>query len=92
MTAPFDGTIIAVGGEVGDEVSANTAFITVADLVHPTVAFSVDETDADKVNIGGTAEVVFDALPDDVFTGTVIQVNPSLTSSNSVQVLSSQSR
>ncbi len=90
MTAPFDGTIITVGGEVGDEVTANTAFITVADLVHPTVAFSVDETDADKVNIGGSADVVFDALPDEIFTGTVIQVDPSLTSSNSVQVLSGQ--
>lgn len=88
MTAPFDGTVISVGGKMGDEVNALATFITVADLVHPQVAFSVDETDADKVAIGGTAEVTFDALPDQVFAGQVVQVNPSLTTSNNIQVLS----
>lgn len=86
LTAPFDGTILAVAGEVGDEVEAGT-FITIADLRHPEVEFSVDETDMDKVSIGAEAEIVFDAIPGTIFKGKVTQVNPNLESVNNVQVL-----
>jgi multidrug efflux pump subunit AcrA (membrane-fusion protein) len=36
------------------------------------------------VGLGYEAEVVFDALPDDTFTGQVIQVDPQLVDSNGV--------
>ncbi|MEN6436335.1 MAG: efflux RND transporter periplasmic adaptor subunit, partial [Anaerolineaceae bacterium] len=75
--APFDGTILSIEGEVGDEVGTN-AFITIADLVHPEVEFWIDETDLDKASVGTSTEVTFDAIPDKVFKGTVTEINPTL--------------
>lgn len=86
MTAPFDGTITVVNGETGDVADTGT-FITIADLQHPLVSFSIDETDIDKAAIGSAATVVFDAMPDLTFSGTVTQLNPSLTSSGGYSVL-----
>lgn len=86
MIAPFDGTVLSVGGKVGDKVG-NETFITLIDLQHPWVEFSVDETEMDKVAVGETAEIVFDALPDQTFTGTVIRINPTLVSTQGYQVL-----
>lgn len=86
LVAPFDGTILTVNGETGDEVEAGT-FITIADLRHPDVEFSVDETDMDKVSIDAEAEVVFDAMPNTVFKGKVTLVNPHLTTASGIQVL-----
>lgn len=86
LTAPFDGTILAVSGEVG-EISGTGAFITIADLAHPQVEFSADETDLDKLAVGEQANVYFDAIPDRVFIGTVTRINPSLTTSGSYQVV-----
>ncbi len=87
LKAPFDATVIRVEAGVGDEVGTG-AVITLADLLHPRVEFSVDETDMDKVEVGKAAEVTFDALPDQTFKGTVIQVNPALESLSGYQVLS----
>lgn len=87
MKAPFSGTVLAVNGEAGDEVGTST-FISIIDLYHPKVEFSADETDVDKVIVGNAAEIVFDSLPDMTFNGTVIQVSPSLTSSNGYSVIS----
>jgi multidrug efflux pump subunit AcrA (membrane-fusion protein) len=86
MRAPFDGTVLSVNGEAGNAVGTE-AFITLIDLFHPQVAFSVDETDLDKVQMGAAAEVVFDAIPETVFGGTVTQLSPSLMSVGGYQVL-----
>ncbi len=86
LTAPFDGTILSVAGKVGDE-AGTSAFITIADLAHPQVEFSVDETDMDKVAMGETATVSFDAIPDRTFTGKVIRIYPALVTSGGYQVL-----
>lgn len=86
LTAPFDGTILAVAGSAGDEVGTDT-FITIADLAHPQVEFSIDETDMAKVSAGIQANVTFDALPDLVFTGTVTRINPALETSNNYKVV-----
>lgn len=86
LTAPFDGTVLSVAGETGSTANTNT-FISVIDLSHPRVEFSVDESDMDKIKVGNTAQVVFDALPDDIFSGTVSQVTPQLVSTGGYQVL-----
>ncbi len=85
IVAPFDGTILSVAGLAGDSVGTDT-FITIADLAHPLVDFSVDESDMDHVAIDQEAEVVFDALPDHTFKGKVIRIDPSLTTSGQYQV------
>jgi HlyD family secretion protein len=80
IEAPFRGTIMSIDADVGDEVSGT--FITLADLSQAHVEIFLDETDMNKIEVGYEAEVIFDALPDLVFTGRVIQVDPSLYESN----------
>ena len=91
LKAPFDGTIISIAGKEGDTVTTD-AFIVIADLNHPDVNFSYDETDLDKVAVGDTAQVVFDAVPDTTYDATVTSVSPSLTSSQGYSVLTGVAR
>ena len=53
-----------------------------ADLEQPLLEIYLDETDLDKVGVGFDVDVIFDALPDEIFTGQVVQVDPMLSSLN----------
>lgn len=86
LQAPFDGTILSVARSAGDEVGTD-AFITIADLAHPKVQFSIDETDMDKASVGESANVAFDAIPDTIFTGAVTRIDPALASSGGYSVV-----
>jgi RND family efflux transporter MFP subunit len=85
IVAPFAGTIMEVGAAVGDTVSGS--FITLADLSMPHLEVFLDETDAANFAVGYEAEVIFDALPDSMFMGHVIQVDPSLESQGNISTI-----
>ncbi|HEY46556.1 MAG TPA: HlyD family efflux transporter periplasmic adaptor subunit [Anaerolineae bacterium] len=85
IVAPMDGTILAITAEVGDNVSGS--FITLADLSQLYLDIYLDEADLDKIHVDYEAEVTFDALPDFVFTGHVVQVNPSLYTSGPISTI-----
>jgi HlyD family secretion protein len=78
LVAPFDGTILTIAGVEGDRVTSDLTFITVADDTHPQVQFIMDESDLQKIALNETADVKFDAIANQVFTGTVVEVNPTL--------------
>jgi multidrug efflux pump subunit AcrA (membrane-fusion protein) len=86
LTAPIDGTVLAVDAGVGETISAAT-IITLANLEPKTLEVYLDETDLDKVAVGYPVEVVFDALPDLTFTGQVTQVSKSLQELSGVQAI-----
>jgi RND family efflux transporter MFP subunit len=81
LVAPFDGVVTGVSGTVGLDVGAGGAVVTVADTSRYVLGIMVDESDLSSLAIGREVEIVFDALPDQLFTGAVTQVDPSLTSS-----------
>ncbi|MEZ4519457.1 MAG: efflux RND transporter periplasmic adaptor subunit [Chloroflexota bacterium] len=85
LVAPMAGTITAISASPGEEVSGT--FITLADLDNPTLEVYLDETDLDMVGIGYSAEVVFNAFPDEIFNGTVVEVDPSITTTNGVSAV-----
>jgi RND family efflux transporter MFP subunit len=87
LITPISGTIISLDFVVGDTVSENSEIITIADLSQKNIEIYLDETDWDKIAVGYEAEVTFDAMPDQVFTGSVIQVDPSLYTSNNTSVV-----
>jgi multidrug efflux pump subunit AcrA (membrane-fusion protein) len=58
--------------------AADQSLVTLADLSQPLLEIYVDETDFEKVAPGYPVEITFEALPDQVFTGEVIEVHPSL--------------
>lgn len=81
IIAPISGTILSVNASVGNMVDTSTV-ITVADLSQLELDFYMDETDWDLVAVGNQADVSFDALPDQTFTGQVTQVDAELYQSN----------
>ncbi len=85
IVAPMDGTILAVTAEVDENVSGS--FITLADLSQLYMEIFLDETDMDKIDLDYEVEVIFDALPDRVFTGRVVRVDPSLYTSGQISTV-----
>jgi HlyD family secretion protein len=77
LTAPFPGTVTAVAASAGELVGTGT-MVTLADLSQPLVELYLDETDLDLIAVGYEVEVIFDALPDEVFAGHVVRVDPVL--------------
>jgi RND family efflux transporter MFP subunit len=74
MIAPFDGTVISLGSEVGDLISSSTIVVSLADLSNLRVRAIVDETDISKVEIGQEVGITFDAFPGHQFRGQVLEV------------------
>jgi RND family efflux transporter MFP subunit len=87
LYAPVDGTVIAVSAEAGERVGSDAqTLITLASLSQPLLEVFVDESDMDKIAVGYEVEVELDAIPDELFTGRVIQVDPTLVREDNVDV------
>ena len=78
LVATLDATVMEVKIEVGERATENTTVITLADLATPQIEVYVDESDMAMVQVGYECTVEFDALPDEVFTGHVVSVDPQL--------------
>ena len=77
LLAPIDGTLAAIDADVAEAVGTQS-ILALIDLSQPLVRFWVEETDLDKVAIGNRVTVVFEALPDEAFTGEIVRVDPAL--------------
>ncbi len=82
MIAPISGVITVLNLQVGNEVGAGDAVVTINDLSQPyRLTVYLDESDWQNVSVGNDAEVIFDLLPDATLTGTVIEKSPALVTS-----------
>jgi HlyD family secretion protein len=93
--APFAGTVVSVNAAIGPVGSVptpsakfgsgsavrSTAILSIADLSKLYVKTYIDESDYASLKVGNQAKVVFDALPDRTFTGKVVEVDPTVTTS-----------
>jgi HlyD family secretion protein len=86
IKAPYDGVILSVAGLAGDTVTTGT-FISIADFSNPKVKFYIDETDMNKLSVGETATISFDAITNRKFSGKVTQITPALQTVNNYQVV-----
>ncbi len=83
ITAPITGVVTRRNIEEGETVvigtmnNQGTVLATVADLSVIEAEVEVDETDIPSVELGQTAEVTIDALPDRRFTGIVTEIGNS---------------
>ncbi|MCB8965856.1 MAG: efflux RND transporter periplasmic adaptor subunit [Chloroflexota bacterium] len=82
LLAPVDGTVTAVNYSVGE--SASGTVIVLADLEQPVLEVYLDETDMTMVGLGYEVEVVFDALPEETFTGQVVLIDPQLVNESGI--------
>jgi len=81
--APISGRVIALAAKEGEVVVSGTmnnpasVIATVADLSELLVEVDVDETDIVDVQVGHSAEVRVDAVPDQVYQGRVVEIGSS---------------
>jgi HlyD family secretion protein len=86
IKSPINGVILERNIEAGQTVAASlstpTLFIIADDLSNMEIEASVDESDIGMVKTGQPVRFTVQSYPDDIFTGTVnqIQMNPTETS------------
>jgi HlyD family secretion protein len=80
ITAPIPGRIISVSGKVGSQVSAGSAFITLADVYDMQISADFPEADADRLAVKQSGVVTLADRPGKDFKATVVQVDPTGTS------------
>jgi RND family efflux transporter MFP subunit len=85
LTAPISGTVTALTLEAGK--SAGSASITLADLDSPLVRFWVEETDLGSVLVGNKVNITLESMPDRIFTGKIVRVDPALVSVGNTQAV-----
>jgi HlyD family secretion protein len=77
LRAPMAGTVIALQAQAGEAVGT-APILTLADLDAPLVRFWVEESDLLSVATGNPVEIIFEALPDLVFAGQIVRIDPAL--------------
>ncbi len=87
LTAPINGTITSINLSAGQSVGTSSV-ITISNLNQPyTIDASLDETDWDKAKLGFAATVTFDLLPNNNYSGKIIQVYPKLDDSSGTSMV-----
>ena len=84
LRAPFDGVVVAVNVEVGQQVNANTEAIEIADPSVVEVSGSVDEIDVLYLQTGAEAIVSLEALGSQTLRGTVSSIATSGTAQQGI--------
>jgi RND family efflux transporter MFP subunit len=87
LTSSISGTVLSISNSVGDTVGSGSTFVTIADLSQAEIQIYMDESDWSNVKVGYVADVSFDSLPNQTFTGKLTQVSPSLISSSGNSVV-----
>ena len=84
LTAPFAGTVTAVGVNVGDQVSPTTAAFTITNTDAIRVDLSVQEADYVGLKAGQYGIATFDALTGNTYVIRITAVNPTPTTTQGV--------
>jgi HlyD family secretion protein len=71
IRAPFDGIVYSVPVRAGAFVQAGDLLVQEADLSRVLVRAFVDEPDVGRLQIGQRVEIIWDAIPNRVWTGAV---------------------
>lgn len=74
LTAPISGTLTEIDTQPGSLVTAGTVGARIDDLSSMYVNVVVSEVDINKVQVGQSAQLIFTAVPNKTYTGTVTSV------------------
>ncbi|MGB9800127.1 MAG: efflux RND transporter periplasmic adaptor subunit [Thermanaerothrix sp.] len=74
LEAPFNGTVTEVRSKVGDQVTPGTVSFRIDDLSRLLVDVQVPEVDINRVQVGQSARLTFDAIPGKEYMGKVVEV------------------
>jgi len=84
LLAPSVGTILTIDAEIGQQVSAGTAIVTLADTTQLQLTINVAELDVPQITTGQSAAIEIDAISGKTLTGEVTYIAPSSDSSTGV--------
>lgn len=84
IQSPIDGTIIDKTYKQGDNMEPGRALCTIFDLRYLSFIMYVDELDISQVRVGQQVEITAEALPGEVFQGTVTKVSINGTTTGGV--------
>jgi len=85
LTAPFDGTIVDILPNPGENVSPLEPVLIFADLSEfRIITTDLSEVDVTRLSLGQTANVVFDAISDQFFEGIIEHIADKSTGVSSV--------
>ncbi len=76
LTAPFDGLIVELSADPGDELQPGVPVFEIIDDSKLRVEATIDEADIGRVRIGQPSTLRLDALPGRSVAGTVTSVGP----------------
>lgn len=80
IKAPVDGIVTRVNVDVGEQSTASQSAISMIGLSTTQIKVDVPESDITKLKIGDTVDITLDAFGNDqVFSGTVIFIDPAST-------------
>src|SRR5690606_4543795 len=74
LEAPFNGTVTEVRSKVGDQVTPGTVSFRIDDLSRLLVDVQVPEVDINRIQVGQSARLTFDAIPGQEYMGKVVEV------------------
>ena len=78
VLAPVSGTVLAVNYANGATVSTQSPLIKIGNLDDLEIKVAIAERYVGKVALEQHADIAFEAYPDRVFTGTVVELSPVL--------------
>ncbi len=78
LAAPFEGTVILVSAQAGEQVSAYQPILTLVAAAPLRVRFTLDETDLAALTPGASLLITPNAYPDLELPGVVTSVSPSI--------------
>jgi multidrug efflux pump subunit AcrA (membrane-fusion protein) len=85
LKAPFSGTVVEILVQPGETVSAFQPVLVLADLTRlQVVTTDLSEIDVSQLREGQTAQIVFDAIADQSFTGTIEHIADQATGVSAV--------
>jgi len=81
LTAPFPGTVTQINNMIGDEVTPGAVSFRIDDLSHYLVDVLVSEVDINRIKVGQTANLSFDAISGQTYSGKIMSASRVGTSS-----------
>lgn len=78
LVAPFDGVLGKFNVSPGDYVTVGQKIVSLTDVIHLRVEYSVSEKYLSQLHIGQPVNVTTNAYPDKIFTGTVAFISPTI--------------
>ncbi len=76
IEAPFDGIVTSLSAQSGDVVQAGQQALRLDNLSKLYLDVQISEVDIPQVEVGQTAELVFDAYYEQSFSGEVLEISP----------------